>query len=439
MAIINTRRQHPVGQGFFHTASLCENGQKGLFYVYDCGAMARYATQRKREIKNHLKRVGARSRLDLLFISHVHADHLNGLEYLLNGTDGLHVDTIVLPLIDVADRLIAFARTAAEDPASAQSDFYRDLVVDPGEALGRFQPRQIIFVQPGKRGDEAPDGEGRPLSPPDRPEVFGGDPGEGGMTWKLAGRGRIAQLELLTVQGINGSPFTVMQLVIHDTLAIVSSTSQGEWLLAPFVDPTITTHRKRFLEELARQCQVSESQLDVWLTVTANVRTLVTTDLKFLKAAYEAVTGKHKLNITSLCLYSGPAPGSSKTLDRLHTGEFGCVHAYVTGPAIRIAWLATGDAALEDTKRRSDFFGHYGQLMQEVATLTLPHHGSYYNFHVDILNTINPRFCVAAADSFGNYKHPGSHVVKAVFSLPAVLQVVTSSEPSVVSEQAILG
>ena len=73
----------------------------------------------------------------MLFISHAHADHLNGVEQLLE--PGLKVDTIVLPLLNVADRLIAYGRDLADDAASAQNAFYRDFVIDPTAALGRFK------------------------------------------------------------------------------------------------------------------------------------------------------------------------------------------------------------------------------------------------------------------------------------------------------------
>jgi hypothetical protein len=399
--------------------------------------MTRYAAELRRQIGNHLKCVGARSPLDVLFISHIHADHLNGLEQLLDGRHGLDVDTIVLPLVDVIDRLIAFARTAAEDSASVQSSFYRAFVVDPGGALGRFRPRQIIFVEPGNREDGAPDGGAPPLAPPDGPEVFGAGRGERGLTWKLVGKGSVRRLEASPQQPLTGGESSVTSLVMPDTLAMMMSARQGEWLLAPFVDPTIAAHRKQFLKELAKQCKISQSKLALWLKVTANVQQLVTTHLDLLAAAYGAVA--RDLNIPSLCLYSGPARGSSKMLARCHHGVFGCVHAHGAGRASRIAWLATGDAALKQKQRRADFVAHYGQLLDEVVTLTLPHHGSDHNFDVDLLSKVQPRLCVAAADRYSTWKHPGPHTVQAICSHPAVLQVVTSKVPSRASERGRLG
>lgn len=73
--------------------------------------------------KQHAVGHGARSMLDILFISHVHADHLNGLPQRLHATTGVAVGTIVLPYFDVVERLIGYARDATEDPATTTDVF----------------------------------------------------------------------------------------------------------------------------------------------------------------------------------------------------------------------------------------------------------------------------------------------------------------------------
>ncbi|MBV6272577.1 MBL fold metallo-hydrolase [Alcaligenaceae bacterium CGII-47] len=59
--------------------------------------MTSYAQQRDARIDAYLKLVGAPQPLDILFISHAHADHLNGVERLLNQGNGLAVQVIVRP------------------------------------------------------------------------------------------------------------------------------------------------------------------------------------------------------------------------------------------------------------------------------------------------------------------------------------------------------
>ena len=135
------RVQHAVGQGCFHSGEIREDHELRHRYVYDCGAISKYAKQRDGCIDGYLSHFAARDPLHSIFLSHAHADHVNGVERLLHPSTGLNVDTIVLPLINVTDRLIAFARTASEDAAAAQTEFYRTFVADPTAALSRFDPR----------------------------------------------------------------------------------------------------------------------------------------------------------------------------------------------------------------------------------------------------------------------------------------------------------
>ncbi|HEY5721607.1 MAG TPA: MBL fold metallo-hydrolase [Allosphingosinicella sp.] len=440
LGLSNLRRQNPVGQGFFHSAFLLEEGDLRLSYVYDCGAMAKYSDAREREIDKFeaVAKTYSVKKLDILCLSHVHADHVNGIERLLQS---LKVDTIMLPLLNVADRLIAYGRTAVEDPASAQSGFYRDFIVDPAAALGRFEPRQILFVEPGGEGG-APGGGDGPIEPSAGPG--GGlrdkvSSGEHGSSWFLVGRGepRFAQ---------NQSDSSAVAAVIPDTMAMMITAmatatgakiggSRGAWLLAPYIDTMVESQRKRFLRALAKQCKMTIKLLENWLLSTANIQDLVVNKVDRLAAAYAMIASN--LNVTSMSLYSGPARSIASGEPRSWTSLVGGVSCQWS--SVRIAWLATGDAALKQSQRRNDLLSHYAQLLEQVITLTLPHHGSDHNFHVDLLKGVQPSLCVAAADSYSTWKHPGAHTVQAVCSHPALLQVVTSKKASRVWELASLG
>lgn len=429
----NHRHQHTVGQGLFHAGSVLETGTMRLSYVYDCGAMDLYARERDREIRRYLSRARPAGKpLDILFLSHVHADHLNGVPLLLAKNGGLKVDTIVLPLVDVVDRLIAFARTLSADAASAHDPFYQRFVVDPVAALGDFGPRQIIFVRRGNDGG-APGADDGPLPRLDGPDVGGPWHEETGASWKLIGHGNVEAVGLSdpNVQGPR-------QYVVPDTAAIgifATATAGGTaaWLLAPYVDTAVIAARSVFVTRLARRLKIKTSLIEDWLQSTTNLQGLITIGLSHLVAAYSAITSN--LNITSLSLYSGPARGLAMTLPRWRDGRFGRVY----GGTHQSAWLGTGDAALKEKKRRNDLLNHYGPLLTEVGTLLLPHHGSDHNFHTDLLRAIDPSVCVAAADAYSNWKHPGSGTVQSVCSHPAVLQVVTSEPRSRVHEVASLG
>lgn len=56
-----------------------------------------------------------------------------------------------MPLINVEDRLFAYARAANEEPTTINDPFFRDLIANPVNALGRFDPRQVLLVRRGSK------------------------------------------------------------------------------------------------------------------------------------------------------------------------------------------------------------------------------------------------------------------------------------------------
>ena len=435
MGMINQRKQHAVGQGFFHSAELLEEGKLRLRYVYDCGAMTKYAGPRSDRVRSYLQNIDARSRLDLLFISHVHADHLNGLPQLLQTNTGLDVDTIVLPYFDMIERLIGYARDVTLDPASVRNDFFREFVVDPIPALSSFEPRQILFVRStGDGGPGAPSFDGTPewLGP----VINGPLRDEKGPVWKLVGNGTIEDGNLGRHASFSSGPVIA---TIPDSLGFAmpsSTTKAGIWLLSPFIDPAIKRQRGVFMTALLKALnhgkshieKIKKKDFDAWLSNSMNRQDLVLNRVSDLIIAYEAV--EKNINVSSLCLYSGPLPDSAAR-PRHHFANFGKWSAHTRGG---IGWLATGDADLKVKRRRARFLRHYDKLLDEVTTLTIPHHGSENNFDEEVLARVNPCCCVVAADAVGNWRHPGTKIVQAIASHGCFLSVVTSKKTSEVTE-----
>ena len=88
------RTIHPVGQGAFYTETLHRLGMSDdKHVVYDCGVLP-FSNRLEEEVGNFLPK---NSTIDILFISHFHADHVNGLKLLSKSYKIKHV---VLPQID---------------------------------------------------------------------------------------------------------------------------------------------------------------------------------------------------------------------------------------------------------------------------------------------------------------------------------------------------
>ena len=93
------RRFHPVGQGAFYTERHLFAG-KQYTIVYDCGSQNRKIKPKFCE-KRLKKRIEAtfykKQEIDVLFISHLHYDHINGIEFLKKHCE---IKRVVMPYVD---------------------------------------------------------------------------------------------------------------------------------------------------------------------------------------------------------------------------------------------------------------------------------------------------------------------------------------------------
>jgi hypothetical protein len=145
-----------------------------------------------------------------------------------------------------------------------------------------------------------------------------------------------------------------------------------------------------------------------------------------LRKAYEAVG--HDLNVTSLCLYSGPAQGRSGVAwpEPSH---------WPWGGGLKLGWLSAGDSTLRKASVADELLRHFRALLPQVGTFVLPHHGSENNFDAARLDAISPAVTVVPADAYKKWRHPGSSVVQAVASRGLPMRVVTSDPRSALIER----
>ena len=84
-----TRTIHPVGQGLFCTEKFYRNKDKLVNVVYDCGSFDKSALSKK--IKEAFNNNDV---IDVMFISHLHYDHISGLNEL---SQRYHIRSVVMP------------------------------------------------------------------------------------------------------------------------------------------------------------------------------------------------------------------------------------------------------------------------------------------------------------------------------------------------------
>jgi beta-lactamase superfamily II metal-dependent hydrolase len=104
------RTFHPVGQGAFYTELFVGRDGKQHAVVYDCGtetAKACMHVSLEQQIMQFKNSLGNHQYIDYLLISHFHADHINGLKWLL---DNLTVGKIIIPML--TEEILTLTRTA---------------------------------------------------------------------------------------------------------------------------------------------------------------------------------------------------------------------------------------------------------------------------------------------------------------------------------------
>lgn len=450
LMIRHQREQLPVGQGGAHVGFLWGDWRKrslcdaDITYMYDCGSL--HPDARNRELDKLKYCLSGRS-LDLLVLSHLHADHVNGLKYLCGlprrkgGPEGVHVDTIVLPYLDNLDRVLVFAQALHERRlGSGDRRFLADLAHDPVTTLSRLGVRQIVFVADDGEGSgaDAPD-------PPTPPDMMPVDLPPEKRRLKVD-RGPVRKLTESQARDLgSAAPESAgpdIGVLDHRRGLVISShTIARAWMLQTYVDRNIGI-RNEFMRELCRVLRITRKKLEQRLSDPSARRDLLTRsgDVAKLRQAYEALstkkTGRKNLNLTSMSLYSGPVPRAQyqvwakigwATYFRERIGDFlaGC--------------LCTGDADLLDKNRRHSFLAHFSGFLDDVHTLVIPHHGSWRNFHEEVLQNINPRTVLVAAEKHQKWQHPSGQVLQQIASYGLFTMLVTKSENTIFHERMRVG
>lgn len=239
-----TRSQRPVGQGLFHYSSFSKNSseQPWLDFVYDCGSTESYKVDRNREVQLLAKESQSRP-IDILFISHADHDHVSGIPELSNL--GVKFRTIMLPHLDVGERLICLARAIATSRATAIDPAYLSFVVDPTEALRALRPERIILLHRGT--DPSPFAE-RPDDSP--PEPLPDGRSEYGYTF-VGSQPSPVRSQDAQIDGVN-----VFECGDDTSLAI----DGAGWILSPFVAAAVRNQTEHFKRKLFSELQTKSAQ-----------------------------------------------------------------------------------------------------------------------------------------------------------------------------------
>lgn len=334
------RTFHSIGQGAFYTEEFDD-----FTIVYDCGS-DRNIPLIKKEIRNTF---APNQTINAVFISHLHDDHVNGLEYLL---DYCNVERIFLPLISKEVRLNQHVYQAIKrTPPLPIVQSILNLDENDRPYIGETQ---IIFVP--ETGDDSQS--------------------------ELAG---------------DAQNFKKVNTKILLQKPKIGLPSTKEWVFIPFNFRYLS--RSDLLKKKLITKGLDYNSIEEFESIWKN-----SAKRKKLKEIYESIPGS--LNTNSLTLYSGPEINTKKHY--LHRSTFFC-HRY--GNWHLSGGLYFGDFDAKGKQKWNQFTTNYGRYWDLVGTVQIPHHGSRLNYNREI-NMNKPKISIISAGYSNRYRHPHASTVR---------------------------
>jgi len=409
--------QHPIGQGCFHTGVVSLEDIK-FNYVYDCGSDN--LSVLREQIARFAGQLGD-SGIDALFVSHLHSDHVCGLEFLL---PLVKVNTVVLPYLSPVSRLLIIAKECASGDLSGSQI---ELLCDPGRWFRNRGVERIIYITntPPDITPEWGTTENSPLIPPDSRRV---------KEQKVMGLELIIDaLPKSTVDATFGKDDSSSSHFVSCgqplRIAIKGCGCTLNWQFITFVHPE-DGRTKDFLRHVRHLFGRTLCSSKRFIIDQKDILSILQSPIKrdCLASCYMAI--RKNINLTSMSLYSGPISADSIVIHytRLHS------RIVRSGRVDRAGWLATGDADLRRDSRREAFVRHFQSLQNTIMSFVLPHHGSRYNFHHDLSDWGYQH--VLAFGLNNRHGHPDPEVITANPGHPSIS--VTEASESILCERVVI-
>ncbi len=396
------RTFYPVGQGAFYSETH-KLGDRTFTMVYDCGS----STLKKNEMEKIIEDAfEENSIIDVLFISHFHADHVNGIELLAKRCK---IKLVILPLITNEEMVLVNAINLSVYGFDSTRIFERPeisfgkgasfigILQTDEEDLGNNE-RVFLSEFNEKRQERSEETDSR----------------------REGENIKVATLdEKITERKPSGTRFYISNAVLQK--GVTNKDLTDCWRFIPF-NYRADERMKKFKDELLKRgCPINEI-----------VKRYLSGDYKDVKEALEDMGKVYKdvkevykdvcggLNESSMILYSG-----KEKIDFIDTYAPSFLHCFLETekqrPVEVLFWGASqsgclymGDINLNRDSIVTDIKGKLGQHLNFVGTLQVPHHGSKHNFSADILLP-NMFYAVFSYGKDNSYKHPSDEVLRQVW------------------------
>lgn len=418
MRIQYKQKFHSVGQGLFYSSSLHLNNNISATIIFDCGS------KDIEIIKNKIDEY-EKNDIDILILSHLHYDHVSGLDYLLR--NNRKVKTVILPYLFLKERLLL------QFLNYNRPEWYNTFLSNPYSYLNeKGNVEKVIVIKGDSENNEQPEN-----LPEEFPPLNDDNINEKKIIIKLEDASESARETIGKKEGVQ---FDGKLFLKKDNGYILISN-----MYFSFFNYKINNNKKiiAFNKAITR----------IGITDTKSVLALLQKDKnrKLIETSYKIL--KKDLNITSLSAYQGFILPFSKRLrsiaihslnsfqhncvnDLLYCdcdgfidghfhGRFGKNHKYKLyfdcicdlqkhcNCSKMIGTLLLGDIKLDyKMKKRKELFTHFKNLLPSVKLIQLSHHGAENGWNGDLIAKI-PESCLYLATHgvTNTYHHPHKKVI----------------------------
>ena len=369
-----TRIIHPVGQGGFYSETF-KKGYDVFNVIYDCGGNSK--TSIDAYLENYYPSDLYSNTIDAVFISHLHDDHINGLQYLL---ENLNVKYLFLPQLTKNEKLEIVSHTLINN--RIDFEFVSNLLNDESSEINGTK---IIRVKHDNGESQA-------------------------------------------IMEINNDTDKSFDTISVNTIECGTKIHLlNKWLFIPY-NPPVVDNNNGFEDCLKNELCVDNIDVD-------NLPSIVKEKgVKSVKDAYEKFF-KSNHNAYSMALFSGLAKTETRPYYKYcddccielfrHCYHFRKMngyrkHKYCTIPNCLYMGDFDTEKQIENLKRfyRNGFW-------ETVASIQSPHHGSRNNFSPDLYEYAHKSFISVGEKN--KYHHPNVDTIIGIVEKGCQPIIVTES------------
>lgn len=400
----------PVGHGLFHAGKIVfgDDPASSFTYVVDCGAETT-DDQRTELIRSANDFLGTGHPLDVLFITHLHNDHVNGVMELLRSRQvhqgDISVRHVVLPYLYPAERMALYS--LVEEGGEPPSDSYRRFIRRPAYALVDKGAAEVVFLRGGGESTQAPRLDDL-LSDEPAPDDFIGPRGWRDTEEEYIGPLRSEALKAEAMCDGDAYPRTPMQFITSRQFL-----THSLWRFVLFNKDPERRRLATFLNKAKSICQ--GALMEEILMDKARLRQLA--------RAYRKIFGTKsspKMNETSLAVFSATPyrKGEEWRFSGTLLAERAC-QCWFASDMRRTAiglrgFVFTGDLPVKDVW--DDFGNRFGLRgrgrSSDCLVYQVPHHGSRANWGAEQARLPHgPVMAVCASRSMKHCRPPSKEVL----------------------------